>query len=48
LLDGRVVERRLSEHLRGDADHGLALYGLMTLELWLETFVERRTPTIPA
>src|SRR5207248_4090817 len=34
LLAPDAVERRLSEHLRGDADHGLSLYGLMTLELW--------------
>lgn len=40
LLDAQVVERRLREHLDGRADHGLSLYGLMTLELWLEHVVE--------
>ena len=48
LLQPEAVERRLREHLDGRADHGLSLYGLMTLELWLETFVERRPRTIVA
>lgn len=42
LLRPAAVERRLRQHLDGTADHGLSLYGLMVLELWLETFVERR------
>jgi asparagine synthase (glutamine-hydrolysing) len=46
LLQPQAVERRLAEHLRGDADHGLSLYGLMTLELWHEQFVESRPRTI--
>jgi asparagine synthase (glutamine-hydrolysing) len=48
LLRPEAVERRLAEHLRGDADHGLSLYGLMVLELWLEEFVERPARTIVA
>jgi asparagine synthase (glutamine-hydrolysing) len=48
VLDPRAVERRLREHLSGDADHGLSLYGLMTLELWLEEVVERTPRTIAA
>lgn len=48
LLQPEAVERRLREHLDGRADHGLSLYGLMTLELWLETFVERPPRTIVA
>ena len=40
LLRPAAVERRLREHLAGDADHGLSLYGLMALELWLEQIVE--------
>jgi asparagine synthase (glutamine-hydrolysing) len=48
LLRPEAVERRLAEHLRGDADHGLSLYGLMTLELWLEQFVDRPARTIVA
>ena len=41
LLRPAVVERRLREHLQGDADHGLSLYGLMMLELWFEELVDR-------
>lgn len=48
LLRPVEVERRLSEHLRGDADHGLSLYGLMTLELWFEEVVEASPRTIAA
>ena len=48
LLRPQEVERRLSEHLRGDADHGLSLYGLMTLELWFEQVVEGSPRTILA
>jgi asparagine synthase (glutamine-hydrolysing) len=40
LLDPQAVERRLAEHLDGRADHGLSLYGIMTLELWLEHVVD--------
>jgi asparagine synthase (glutamine-hydrolysing) len=42
LVDARAVERRLREHLNGNADHGLSLYALMTLELWLEHVVDSR------
>ncbi len=48
LLRPEAVERRLAEHLRGDADHGLSLYGLMALELWHEQFVERGTRSFAA
>jgi len=48
LLRPDAVERHLAEHLRGDADNGLSLYGLMTLELWLEEFVDRRARSIVA
>jgi asparagine synthase (glutamine-hydrolysing) len=48
LLRPDAVEKRLAEHLRGDADHGLSLYGLMTLELWHEQFVESPPRTIVA
>jgi asparagine synthase (glutamine-hydrolysing) len=48
LLRPDAVERRLSEHLSGDADHGLSLYGLMTLELWFEEVVEAAPRTIAA
>ena len=48
ILRPAAVERRLKQHLDGDADHGLSLYGLMSLELWLEEFVGRRPRTIVA
>jgi asparagine synthase (glutamine-hydrolysing) len=41
LFRPKAVEQRLREHLAGDADHGLSLYGLMTYELWLEQVVDR-------
>ncbi|HUP32568.1 MAG TPA: asparagine synthase (glutamine-hydrolyzing) [Gaiellaceae bacterium] len=44
LVDGAAAERLLRRHLAGDADHGLALYALMVLELWLEGAVDRRRP----
>ena len=40
VLDADAVERRLRAHLAGDADHGLSLYGLMTMELWRERVVD--------
>jgi asparagine synthase (glutamine-hydrolysing) len=48
LLRPDVVERRLREHLRGDADHGLSLYGMMSLELWFEQVVEAGPRSIAA
>jgi asparagine synthase (glutamine-hydrolysing) len=48
LLRPAEVERRLTEHLRGDADHGLSLYGLMALELWFEEIVDAAPRTIAA
>jgi asparagine synthase (glutamine-hydrolysing) len=46
ILHPAAVEKRLHEHLNGDADHGLSLYGLMTLELWFEQVVEAAPRTI--
>jgi asparagine synthase (glutamine-hydrolysing) len=46
ILDPAAVERRLRAHLNGDADHGLQLYSLMSLELWLERVVGTRAPAL--
>lgn len=40
LVDGRAVERMLARHRSGEAELGMPLYGLLVLELWLETVVE--------
>lgn len=34
----------LVEHERGDVDHGLRIYSLVCLELWLRTYVDRPPP----
>jgi len=41
LVDPVVASRLLDEHRRGTADHGLRLYSLLVLELWLD-WVESR------
>jgi asparagine synthase (glutamine-hydrolysing) len=40
LVDGRVAERMLARHSSGEAELGMPLYGLLVLELWLETVVD--------
>jgi len=41
VLDGNVIRRTVKEHLSGAADHTQRLWTLVTLEIWLETFVDR-------
>jgi asparagine synthase (glutamine-hydrolysing) len=42
LFDADVVERVLRENERDEADHAYLIYALLTLELWLQTYVDRR------
>jgi asparagine synthase (glutamine-hydrolysing) len=42
LFDPEVVTRLLAEHERGSADHGSLIFGLATLELWHEQYLDRR------
>lgn len=44
IVDPGAAQRLLGEHRTGAANNGLALYTLLTLELWLEQVV-RGTPT---
>ena len=37
LVDARAAGRLLDDHRSGRADHGLRLYGLLVLELWLDS-----------
>ncbi len=43
-VDPAAAARLLDEHRRGAADHGLRLYSLLVLELWLD-WVETRSST---
>lgn len=36
-LNGRLLEMKIQEHLRGDFEHGFLLWKLLQLALWLET-----------
>jgi asparagine synthase (glutamine-hydrolysing) len=40
LFNPSFVERLLSEHEKGFADHGSLLYGLLTVELWHRRFID--------
>jgi asparagine synthase (glutamine-hydrolysing) len=41
LLEAGVVERVLLENERNEADHAYLIYALLTLELWLQTYIDR-------
>jgi asparagine synthase (glutamine-hydrolysing) len=41
LFNGAYVERLLSEHESGFADHGLLLWGLLNVELWHRLYIDR-------
>lgn len=41
LLDPRAVQALLDEHQRGRRDNSLHLWGLLTLELWHRSFIDR-------
>ncbi|MBS1788274.1 MAG: asparagine synthase (glutamine-hydrolyzing) [Acidobacteria bacterium] len=42
LLDPRAVQALLDEHERGRRDNSLHLWGLLTLELWHRSFIDRK------
>jgi asparagine synthase (glutamine-hydrolysing) len=50
LFDPAAVERLLRENADNRADHAYLIYALFSLELWLETFVDRagEMTTLPA
>ena len=41
LVDPTCAQRLLREHGSGAADHGLRIYALLVLELWLDSVAER-------
>jgi len=41
LLNPAVVARLLDENRRNEADHAYLIYALLTLELWMQTYVDR-------
>jgi len=43
LLNPDYVEKLLNEHEAGLADHGVPLFGLLSLELWLRLFIDSTT-----
>jgi asparagine synthase (glutamine-hydrolysing) len=45
LFNPRFVERLLTEHDSGFADHGSLLYGLLSVELWQRRFLDSPTAT---
>jgi asparagine synthase (glutamine-hydrolysing) len=46
-LRPEVVERLLSEHVRGERDHGHRLWCLLVLELWQRTWLDADAPAVP-
>jgi len=42
LFDADVVERVLRENERNEADHAYLIYALLNIEIWLQTYVDRR------
>ena len=42
LFDAAVVERVLRENERNEADHAYLIYALLNIEIWLQTYVDRR------
>ncbi len=48
LVDARAAGRLLDEHRSGRADHGLRLYGLLVLELWLDSLPRRAAAPVVA
>jgi asparagine synthase (glutamine-hydrolysing) len=45
-LRPEVVERLLSEHVRGEQDHGHRLWCLLVLELWQRTWLDAEAPAV--
>ena len=42
LLNPEAVARILTENDTGKADHAYLIYALLTLEIWMQTFVDHR------
>ena len=42
LLDPKVVGRMIREHERGWQDHSLRIWALLTLEIWMQEFLDSR------
>jgi len=40
LFEPEAVQRLIGENARGEADHALRIWGLLTLELWQRTFLD--------
>jgi asparagine synthase (glutamine-hydrolysing) len=43
LLNPAVVRRMLQEHQSGREDHSLRIWALLTLEIWLQEFFDKRS-----
>jgi len=41
IFDGAQVKRILDENAEGRADHAYLIYALLTLEIWMQTFIDR-------
>jgi len=41
LFDPDFVQRLLQENASGRADHAYLIYALLTLEIWMQTFLDR-------
>jgi hypothetical protein len=41
IFDAAYMKRVLDENAEGRDDHAYLIYALLTLELWMQTFVDR-------
>jgi asparagine synthase (glutamine-hydrolysing) len=46
LFEPREVERLIDDNTAGRADNAYAIYALLNLELWMQTFVDRRADMV--
>ena len=44
LFNPEFVERLLKRHLSGNHDHETELWGLMSIEMWMQRFVDSNNP----
>ncbi|MEY4568308.1 MAG: Asparagine synthetase 1, partial [Planctomycetota bacterium] len=44
LLNAKYVEQLVAQHLRGYADHSTQLWGLISLEMWFQRFIDSSSP----
>jgi asparagine synthase (glutamine-hydrolysing) len=40
IVDPQLVERMIAEHMQGVEDHSLRLWALLTLEVWIQEFID--------